>query len=151
MLAIHGNETEREIELEGCPETRLTNVTLIKSRSLPSGRKRRGSPYSNGIRRHHSRAFNLTFIIQGTVLCSPENAIVSCGAMHDAILIRAKMSLLVFPEFMILIMAPHELKLCLHVRRNSSTANRLSLQGPTRQQGIFTASLNKDTVRTTIV
>lgn len=49
MLTVHGNETDREIELEGCPETRLTNVTLIKSRPPPTRRKRRGSPYSNGV------------------------------------------------------------------------------------------------------
>lgn len=87
------------------PNERYPNK--ISSPSSP--RRRRRSLYSNDIRRHRSRAFSLTFIIQGTVLCSPENAVASCGAVHDAILIRAKMSLLVSPEFIILIMAPHEL------------------------------------------
>lgn len=36
MSAVHENETDREIELERCPETNLTNVTLIKSHSLLS-------------------------------------------------------------------------------------------------------------------
>lgn len=35
MSAVHENETDREIELERCPEN-LTNVTLIKSHPLLS-------------------------------------------------------------------------------------------------------------------
>lgn len=121
MLAVHGNETDREIELEGCPETHLTNVTLIKSRPLAAPKEEKRVSLLE--RRHHSRVFSLTFIIQGIVLCSQGTAVASCGAVHDVILIRAKMSLLVSPEFIILIMAPRACTLahdrtCLHARGN---------------------------------
>ena len=43
MPTVYGDETDCEIELESCPKTRLTNVTLIKSRSLtPSKKDKRG-------------------------------------------------------------------------------------------------------------